>query len=75
MSGGNLFAGLLGMYRTPSAAILAQRELDESRRQLLAAHSASEYYAAMVQVHRTRIARLTATITDLNRNTSNEQHS
>ena len=67
MSGGNLFARLLGAYRTPSAATLAQRELEESRRQLLAAHSASEYYAAMVQVHRTRIARLTATITELNK--------
>jgi hypothetical protein len=75
MTGSNLLAGLLGMYRTPSAAILAQRELEESRRQLLAAHSASEYYAAMVQVHRTRIARLTATINDLNRTTTNEQHS
>lgn len=67
MIGGNLFTGLLGLYRTPSAAILAQRELEDSRRQLLAAHSASEYYAAMVQVHRTRIARLTVTITELNK--------
>lgn len=67
MIGGNLFVGLLDAYRTPSAAALAQRELDESRRQLLAAHSASEYYAAMVQVHRTRIARLTATIIEFNR--------
>lgn len=67
MIGGNLFQGLLAAYRTPSAATLAQRELEDSRRQLLAAHSASEYYAAMVQVHRQRIARLTATITEFNR--------
>lgn len=67
MIGSNLFQGLLGLCRTPSAAALAQRELEDSRRQLLAAHSASEYYAAMVQVHRTRIARLTATITELNK--------
>jgi len=67
MSGGNLLAGLLGLYRMPSASALAQRELEQSRRDLLAAHSASEYYAAMVQVHRTRIARLTATITELNK--------
>lgn len=67
MIGGNLFQGLLGLYRTPSASMLAQRELDMSRRELLTAHSASEYYAAMVQLHRTRIARLTATITELNK--------
>lgn len=67
MIGGNLFTGLLGLYRTPSAATLAQRELEDSRRQLLVAHSAQEYYTAMVQVHRTRIARLTATITELNK--------
>lgn len=67
MNGGNLFRGLLAAYRTPSAATLAQRELEDSRRQLLVAHSAQEYYTAMVQVHRTRIARLTATITELNK--------
>ena len=67
MIGGNLFVGLLDAYRTPSAAALAQRELEQTRRDLLECHTRSEYYAAMVQVHRTRIARLTATIIEFNR--------
>ena len=67
MIGGNLFTGLLDAYRTPSAATLAQRELESARRDLLECHTHSEYYAAMVQVNRQRIARLTATITELNR--------
>lgn len=67
MIGSNLFARLLGAYRTPSAAALAQRELDQTRRDLLECHTHSEYYAAMVQWHRQRIARLTATIIEFNR--------
>ena len=39
--------------------MLAQRELEQARRQLLEAESAAEYAEAMSVYHRTRIERLT----------------
>jgi len=50
---------LVQIFRTPSAAILAQRELEEAKRQLLAARSAAEFATQMSQYHATRIIRLT----------------
>lgn len=44
--------------RKPSAAQLAQAELDEARRELLAAHGALDYTLAMVDYHQARITRL-----------------
>lgn len=67
MMRGSFWTELRDAYRTPSAATLAQRELESARRDLLECHTHSEYYAAMVQVNRQRIARLTATLTELNR--------
>lgn len=51
---------LIETFRKPSAEVLAQRELEEARRQLLAAHSAMEYYQSMVSYHTGRIERLEA---------------
>jgi hypothetical protein len=46
------------MFRPASPEVLAARELDEARRQLLAAESAAEYADAMCAYHRSRIDRL-----------------
>ena len=49
---------LTAMFRPASPEVLAARELDEARRQLLAAESAAEYADAMCAYHRSRIERL-----------------
>jgi hypothetical protein len=49
---------LTGMFCPASPEVLAARELDEARRQLLAAESAAEYADAMCAYHRSRIDRL-----------------
>ena len=49
---------LAGLFRPASPEVLAARELDEARRQLLAAESAAEYADAMCAYHRSRIDRL-----------------
>jgi hypothetical protein len=46
------------LYAPPSPESIALRELEESRRELLAAHTAQEYAAAMVEFHKGKIARL-----------------
>ena len=46
------------LLAAPSAEILAQRELEHARRELLAAESAAEYAEAMSVYHRARIERL-----------------
>jgi hypothetical protein len=50
-------------FRTPSALELAQRELEEAKRELLNAQSATEYAARMAAYHGDRIKRLTAYVT------------
>lgn len=47
-------------FRTPSADVLAQRELEEAKRELLRAMSAQDYANRIVQFHADRIKRLTA---------------
>ena len=47
-----------GLFRPASPEVLAARELDEARRQLLAAESAAEYADAMCVYHEARIERL-----------------
>lgn len=53
---------LLEPFRTPSAEILAQRELEEAKRQLLQAQAGMEYAAAMVDYHTSRIQRLSVMV-------------
>ncbi len=47
-------------FRKPSAKSLAQRELEEARRELLQANTAAEYALRLSQYHGDRIKRLTA---------------
>lgn len=49
---------LAGMFRPAPPEVLAARELDEARRQLLAAQSAEEYAHSMSVYHQRRISRL-----------------
>ena len=51
---------LTNFFRPPSATQLAQAELDEARRELLAAHGALDYAIAMADFHQARINRLEA---------------
>lgn len=45
---------------TPSAEVLAMRELDDAKRSLLETQSAREYADAMCKYHDAKIKRLTA---------------
>ena len=47
-----------GLFRPASPEVLAARELDDARRQLLAAQSAEEYAHSMAVYHQRRISRL-----------------
>lgn len=44
----------------PTPHTLALRELEESKRELLTAHTSQEYSLKMVEYHRNKIRRLTA---------------
>lgn len=50
------------LFTKPSARSLAQIELEEARRQLLAAQTAKEYAESMANYHSTRISRLEAVL-------------
>jgi hypothetical protein len=51
------------VFRTPSALELAQIELEEAKRELLNAQSATEYAARMAAYHGDRIKRLSVYVT------------
>jgi len=48
------------MWTTPSAEVLALRELEEARRKLLDAQTSREYAESMVKFREQQIKRLTA---------------
>jgi hypothetical protein len=48
------------LWATPSPESIALRELEDSRRELLNAHTQQEYSAKMVEFHKGKIKRLTA---------------
>lgn len=50
---------LLETFRKPSANVLAQRELEDARRQMLNDQTMAEHYSSRVQFQRVRISRLT----------------
>jgi len=50
------------LFQPASAEILAQRELEDAKRQLLAWQTAAEHADAMVVCHEARIERLTTMI-------------
>lgn len=55
---------LRNLFRRPSALVLAQRELEQAQRDLLAAQSGQEYAKRMSDYHADRIKRLTAYLRD-----------
>lgn len=50
---------LKNVYATPSAEVIAVRELEEAKRKLLEAQSGREYADSMCKYHEARIKRLT----------------
>jgi hypothetical protein len=51
---------LKSLYAPPSPEVIALRELEESRRELLSAHTQQEYSLKMVEFHKGKVKRLTA---------------
>jgi len=47
------------LFTQPSADVIAVRELEQARRELLAAQNAQEFYLSQAQYNEARIARLT----------------
>jgi hypothetical protein len=47
------------LWAAPSPESIALRELEESRRELLAAHTQQEYALKMCEYHKNKIKRLT----------------
>ena len=52
----------MNIFKTPSPELLAARELEEAKRELLRAQSAMEYATQIVAYHQARIARLSAIV-------------
>jgi hypothetical protein len=50
---------LQSLYAPPTAEAMALRELEQSRRDLLSAHTQQEYSTKMVEFHKIKIKRLT----------------
>lgn len=50
---------LRSLWQPPSAIVIAAKELDEHKRQLLAAQSSREYADGMCSIHMAAIDRLT----------------
>lgn len=59
-----MFKDFIETFRKPSATQLAQRELEDAQRQLLAAQSGFDYAKNMVRYHQDRVARLKALLTE-----------
>ena len=51
---------LFSLLRVPTADIMAVRELEEAKRELLRSQSAQDYAKRMVEYHQDRVKRLTA---------------
>lgn len=49
---------LIETFRKPSAELLAQRELEDAKRQLLQEQTLAEHYTTRVRFQRERIVRL-----------------
>lgn len=55
---------LIEPFRKPSAELIAQRELEDAKRELLNAQAGQEFATAMVQYHEARITRLRSMLTE-----------
>ena len=53
---------IAAVFRPPTAATMALRELEDAKRRLLGAHAALEYAEGMVGCHTKTVARLTKTL-------------
>lgn len=51
---------ILTLLRVPTADVMAVRELEEAKRELLRMQSAQDYAKRMVEYHQDRVKRLTA---------------
>jgi len=51
-----MFNKLMEMFRTPSAEVLALRELEQAERSLLEAQTSQEYAKRMAEYHNDRIS-------------------
>jgi len=51
---------LRSVYTTPSAELIARKELEDAKRKLLEAQTGKEYAESMCKYHEARIKRLTA---------------
>lgn len=51
---------LFSLLRVPTADVMAVRELEEAKRDLLRSQSAQDYAKRMVEYHQDRVKRLTA---------------
>lgn len=62
-----LYQGFLNLLKMPSPVVIAARELDEARRQLLQSQSAAEYAIRISAYHQDRIKRLSAYLVEANK--------
>lgn len=51
---------IINSFRLPTADVLAVKELEEAKRELLRSQSAQDYAKRMVEYHQDRVKRLTA---------------
>jgi hypothetical protein len=60
-----LIQQIVQLFATPSADVLAVRELEEAKRQLLLSLSAQEYATSQVRYNQSRVERLTKTTNNI----------
>ena len=60
----NIIDKIKALYAPPSPETIALRELEESRRELLAAYTQQEYALKMCEFHKNKIKRLTQFLKD-----------
>jgi len=63
----DIYQGFLNFFKAPSAIVIAARELEEARRQLLQSQSAAEYANRISAYHLDRIKRLSAYLVEANK--------
>lgn len=61
----NWLTQIKAVFVPPSADVIAVRELEEARRQLLAALTAQEHYTACVAFRTSQVARLTKHVKEI----------
>lgn len=57
-----MISHIIDMFKTPTAEVLAQKELEEAKRELLKAHTSEEFYRRMKEYNQDRVRRLTDTV-------------